>query len=137
MRLVQEEEFGPLNDGHGSKPGMRSRPQQLIFAHACQFMIQDRPHFADLFQKHNQRFLKIPGKFRIRLSRISPEDRRLFPTDRFETSKEYGLITGQMGDMLECAPFCGIDTLFQLLFGEVSDELADRPVLKFQTSPGG
>jgi hypothetical protein len=65
----------------------------------------------------------------IGIRHIGVEGGRGFHLYPFETEEKDPLIAGQVGDIVEGAPFAGVDGSPERLFRQISHELADGLVL--------
>ena len=71
----------------------------------------------------------VAGKVGVGVRHISAESGGRFHLYPFEAHKENALVACQMGDIVESAPFAGIDVSAELLFGQVAREFANGLVL--------
>ena len=134
---MQEKEFGPLDDIHSSEDGMHARAGKRILVHALQCVDQFFAAFVEIPEQGIQRQFGVDTELRIVIRRVAGKSRRIAIQDPFETKQKNGLIAGEMNDVLEGAPFGGVYAVFELVFGEVCNEFANGPMLKFQPGPGG
>jgi len=71
----------------------------------------------------------IAGEVGVAVRHVSVECGGRFHLYPFEAHKENALVACQMGDIVESAPFAGIDVSAEPLFGQVAREFANGLVL--------
>ena len=133
VRLVEEEEFGPLRDREKTVPGVEAFFGKRRFVHACQF---GEDAAALLFYIHEQLVegsLQVGREERVLFRYIAVEGGRLFFLQSVEPADKNGLIGCQMGDIFKGAPFVGIDALSQVFFRQVPDDVCYCLVLVLKT----
>lgn len=132
MGFVQEKELRPLPYIHQPEAGMKTGPQQSRFVRSLQFGNYDLTPLLQPGKQVTQRTLLIIRECRVRVLHISIEHRRIFCLYPFQPGKEHGLITGQMGNIIERAPLSRCNIPAKCLFIEPCDELTDSLVLMLE-----
>jgi hypothetical protein len=74
----------------------------------------------------------IAGEVGVGVRHVRVESWGRFHLYPFETDEKNALVTGQVGDIIEGAPFAGIDGSTELLLGQVAHEFADGLVLMLE-----
>ena len=126
---MEEEEFGPLDGVEQSVAQVSGRPEQCIFVHPLQFVPDDGAARVDAGQQMRERSLLVAGEVRVDVRHVGIESGRCFHLDPFEAGEKDPLITGQVGNIVEGAPFARVDGSPELLFGQVTCEFMNGLVL--------
>jgi hypothetical protein len=71
----------------------------------------------------------ITGEVGVGIRHVWVESGRRFHLYPFETDEKNALVAGQMGDIVEGAPFAGSDVSAEPLFGQVARKFANGLVL--------
>ncbi len=71
----------------------------------------------------------IAGEVGVGVRHISVESRGRFHLYPFQANEENPLVTSQVSDIIEGAPFAGIDVTPELLFRKIANEFTDGLVL--------
>ena len=77
--------------------------------------------------------MPIAGEVRVGVRHVCVESGGRFHLYPFEADEENALVAGQVGDIIEGAPFTGIVVSPELLFGKIAHEFADGLVLMLET----
>ena len=127
--FVEEEEFGPLDSVEQSVARVSRRPEQCIFVHPLQFVPDNGAARVDAGHQMRERSLLVAGEVRVGVRHIGIESGRCFHLDPFKSDQKDPLITGQVGNIVEGAPFARVDVSPELLFGQVTCEFINGLML--------
>jgi len=129
---MQEEELHPLRLWEQTIAGMLTRALQGGGVHSFEQRDQGLAIQVDGGEQPAQGLLNVTGIFGIGFRDIAGEEWVILLLDAVDPMEKDRLITREVGDILEGAPFGGIDPQPELLFGQSAGQLPNGLVLVAQ-----
>jgi hypothetical protein len=133
MSFVEQEEFGPVNDGQEPEPGVEPCPLQKRLVGVAEKRENAGPVVVDLIQQRRRGALKIAREQRIFFGNITAKCGAGLAKDPPQPLDKDGLIGGQVRDICVRTPFAGDNRPPEDVIRNFPGNLPDSMMLVLQT----